>query len=182
MATIYERVRKVTISQLEVSEHQVSAASSFVNELGADSLDLVELIMALEEEFTTPDRRVSIPDEDVEKIVTVQDAVEYLRKLGVSDHQVPPKPVSKPGFKVSLPQIHGQQNLVSNSSESKRHNPATISNETKTIGNAPRKRRRNRSYTGYDHQNPRQGGVNQPKGRSNMPKSNTSQHNPPPTI
>ena len=75
MATIYERVRKVTIAQLEIKESQVSAVSSFAGDLGADSLDLVELIMALEEEFTTPERHISIPDEDAEKIATVHDEI-----------------------------------------------------------------------------------------------------------
>jgi hypothetical protein len=69
-----------------------------VDDLGADSLDLVELIMALEEEFTTPERKVSIPDEDAEKIITVQDGMDYVRELGVADNE-PPKgalPAAKP--------------------------------------------------------------------------------------
>ncbi len=104
MATIYERIRKVTIDQLGVGEEDISAASSFVDELGADSLDLVELIMALEEEFSTPERKVSIPDEDAEKIITVQDAVDYIRDLGISDYQQPPKPVEKkPASRINLP-------------------------------------------------------------------------------
>jgi len=87
LATIFERIRKVTVEQLSVNEEEVTPSSSFVDDLGADSLDLVELIMALEEEFTTPERKVSIPDEDAEKIITVQDAMDYIRELGVSDSE-----------------------------------------------------------------------------------------------
>ena len=60
-------------------------AASFVEDLGADSLDLVELIMSLEEEFSTPSRKVEIPDEDAEKILTVQDAMDYLTDNGTKD-------------------------------------------------------------------------------------------------
>ncbi len=59
--------------------------ASFVEDLGADSLDLVELIMSLEETFSTSDRKVEIPDEDAEKIITVQDAVDYIKDQGVAD-------------------------------------------------------------------------------------------------
>jgi len=94
LATIFERVRKVTVDQLGVTEEEVTPSSSFVDDLGADSLDLVELIMALEEEFTNPERKVSIPDEDAEKIITVQDAMDYIRDLGVADNE-PPKGAEK---------------------------------------------------------------------------------------
>ena len=94
MATIFERIRKVTVDQLGVTEEEVTPSSSFVDDLGADSLDLVELIMALEEEFTNPERKVSIPDEDAEKIITVQDAMDYVRELGVADNE-PPKGAEK---------------------------------------------------------------------------------------
>ncbi|UCG55077.1 MAG: hypothetical protein JSV32_02335, partial [Dehalococcoidia bacterium] len=57
-------------------------------DLGADSLDLVELIMSIEEEFSTETKKIKIPDEDAEKIVTVQDAIDYLNDLGVSDEDV----------------------------------------------------------------------------------------------
>ncbi len=87
LATIFERIRKVTVDQLGVTEEEVTPSSSFVDDLGADSLDLVELIMALEEEFTTPERKVSIPDEDAEKIITVQDAMDYIKDLGVTDNE-----------------------------------------------------------------------------------------------
>ncbi|MBF0469758.1 MAG: acyl carrier protein [Gammaproteobacteria bacterium] len=73
MSSIDERVKKIVVEQLGVSEGEVSNASSFVDDLGADSLDTVELVMALEEEFET-----EIPDEDAEKITTVQQAVDYI--------------------------------------------------------------------------------------------------------
>ena len=73
MSTIEERVKKITIEQLGVSEAEVKISSSFVDDLGADSLDTVELVMALEEEFDT-----EIPDEDAEKITTVQAAIDYV--------------------------------------------------------------------------------------------------------
>jgi acyl carrier protein len=73
MSTIEDRVKKIVIEQLGVKEEDVSSTASFVDDLGADSLDTVELVMALEEEFDT-----EIPDEDAEKITTVQQAVEYV--------------------------------------------------------------------------------------------------------
>ncbi len=81
MATILERVKKIIIEQLGVEEEEVVPSASLVNDLGADSLDLVELIMSLEEEFSNPSQKVEIPDEDAEKIGTVQDAVDYLKDL-----------------------------------------------------------------------------------------------------
>jgi len=85
VATIYERVKRIIVEHLGVEEGEVVPTASFVDDLGADSLDLVELIMSLEEEFTNPSRKIEIPDEDAEKIVTVQDAVDYIRDLGVKD-------------------------------------------------------------------------------------------------
>ena len=85
MATIYERVKRIIVEHLGVEEGEVVPTASFVDDLGADSLDLVELIMSLEEEFTNPSRKIEIPDEDAEKIVTVQDAIDYIRDLGVKD-------------------------------------------------------------------------------------------------
>ena len=85
MATIFERVKRIIVEQLGVEEGEVVPTASFVDDLGADSLDLVELIMSLEEEFSNPSRKVEIPDEDAEKIVAVQDAVDYIRDLGVKD-------------------------------------------------------------------------------------------------
>ena len=83
MATVFERVKKIIVEQLGVGDDEVIPSASFVDDLGADSLDLVELIMSLEEEFSDSARKVEIPDEDAEKIVTVQDAVDYLKDLGV---------------------------------------------------------------------------------------------------
>ncbi|HEY77561.1 MAG TPA: acyl carrier protein [Dehalococcoidia bacterium] len=85
MATIYERLKKIVVDQLGVEDGEVVPSANFVDDLGADSLDLVELIMALEEGFSDSSRKVEIPDEDAEKIVTVQDAVDYLKDLGVED-------------------------------------------------------------------------------------------------
>ncbi|OPX55257.1 acyl carrier protein [Oceanospirillum multiglobuliferum] len=73
MSTIEERVKKIVSEQLGVKEEEITNASSFVDDLGADSLDTVELVMALEEEFET-----EIPDEDAEKITTVQEAIDYV--------------------------------------------------------------------------------------------------------
>ena len=73
MSNIEERVKKSVCEQLGVKEEEVTTESSFVNDLGADSLDTVELVMALEEEFET-----EIPDEEAEKITTVQQAIAYI--------------------------------------------------------------------------------------------------------
>ncbi len=74
MATVEERVKKIVVEQLGVKEDEVTNSSSFVDDLGADSLDTVELVMALEEEFS-----VEIPDEEAEKITTIQQAVDYIK-------------------------------------------------------------------------------------------------------
>jgi acyl carrier protein len=73
MSTIEERVKKVVVEQLGVSEDQVTLEASFVDDLGADSLDTVELVMALEEEFDT-----EIPDDKAESIAKVKDAIQYV--------------------------------------------------------------------------------------------------------
>ncbi len=85
MATIFERIKAIVVEQLGVEEAEVVPTASFVEDLGADSLDLVELIMSLEEGFSNPSRKVEIPDEDAEKIVIIQDAVDYLKDLGIED-------------------------------------------------------------------------------------------------
>ena len=85
MATISERLKKIVVDQLGVEEEEVIPSANFANDLGADSLDLVELMMSLEEEFSTPSRKIVIPDEDAEKIVTVQDAIDYLKDLGLEN-------------------------------------------------------------------------------------------------
>ncbi|HLF38974.1 MAG TPA: acyl carrier protein [Burkholderiales bacterium] len=74
MENIEQRVRKIVAEQLGVNEADVKSESSFVNDLGADSLDTVELVMALEEEFET-----EIPDEEAEKIATVQQAIDFIK-------------------------------------------------------------------------------------------------------
>ena len=71
---VLERLKKVIVEQLGVDENEITLESSFIEDLGADSLDIVELIMALEEEFD-----VEIPDEDAEKILTVGDALDYIK-------------------------------------------------------------------------------------------------------
>ncbi len=85
MATIFERVKKIVVEQLGVEEQEVVPSANFVDDLGADSLDLVELIMSLEEEFTNPAQKVEIPDEDAEKIVSVQNTIDYIKDLGIED-------------------------------------------------------------------------------------------------
>ena len=85
MATVLERVKKIVVEQLGVDEKDVVPTARFVDDLGADSLDLVELIMSLEEEFSNSNNKIEIPDEDAEKIVTVQNAVDYITDLGVKD-------------------------------------------------------------------------------------------------
>ena len=85
MATVLDRVKKIIVEQLGVEDKEVVLSANFVDDLGADSLDLVELIMSLEEEFSNPSRKIEIPDEDAEKILTVQDAVDYIKDLGVQD-------------------------------------------------------------------------------------------------
>ena len=75
MSSIEERVKKIVAEQLGVKEEEVQAEASFVEDLGADSLDTVELVMALEEEFET-----EIPDEEAEKITTVKLAIDYITR------------------------------------------------------------------------------------------------------
>ena len=74
MASVEERVKQIIVEQLGVDEAEVTPTASFVDDLGADSLDTVELVMALEEEFET-----EIPDEEAEKITTVQQAIDYVK-------------------------------------------------------------------------------------------------------
>ena len=75
MAAVDEKVKQIIVEQLGVEESEVTATASFVDDLGADSLDVVELVMAFEEAFN-----IEIPDEDAEKIRTVQDAIDYIKK------------------------------------------------------------------------------------------------------
>ena len=85
MPTVYERVKAIVTDKLGVDEDEVKEESSFVDDLKADSLDLVELIMAFEEEFSTDDNPVEISDEAAGNIFTVKDAVTFLTEHGVED-------------------------------------------------------------------------------------------------
>ena len=85
MASVLERVQAVVAEKLSVEQDEVSPDASFTEDLNADSLDLVELIMAFEEEFSTDDDAIEISDDDAEDITTVQKAIDYLKENGVSD-------------------------------------------------------------------------------------------------
>ena len=85
MATVMDRVKAVVVDKLSVDENDVIPEASFVDDLNADSLDLVELIMAFEEEFSTDGNAVEISDEDAEGILSVQNAIDYLKEHGVED-------------------------------------------------------------------------------------------------
>tara|TARA_B100000029_G_C17608388_1_gene968279 strand:+ start:10323 stop:10574 length:252 start_codon:yes stop_codon:yes gene_type:complete len=82
--SLEDRIKNIVTDKLGVEEDQVIPSASFMNDLDADSLDLVELIMAFEEEFSTDDSPVEISDEDAENILTVQDALDFLTKKGIS--------------------------------------------------------------------------------------------------
>ena len=82
MSTIEERVKKIVVEQLGVKEDEVTPNASFVDDLGADSLDTVELVMAFEEEFD-----IEIPDEDAEEIATVADAIRYIKDKTAKESQ-----------------------------------------------------------------------------------------------
>src|SRR5690606_34999980 len=95
MSSIEERVKKIVVEQLGVKEDEVSASASFVDDLGADSLDTVELVMALEEEF-----ECEIPDEEAEKITSVQQAIDYVKthvKACLAKRRTAPQRVQNPG-------------------------------------------------------------------------------------
>jgi acyl carrier protein len=85
MATVEERVKGLVADRLGVSEGQVTPEASFTEDLNADSLDLVELIMAFEEEFSDDENNLEISDEDAEQIRTVQNAVDFLKSKGAQD-------------------------------------------------------------------------------------------------
>jgi acyl carrier protein len=87
VATVFERVHKIIVEQLGVEEGDVTPETSFVDDLNADSLDLVELIMAMEEEFSQGGKSMEISDEDAEKIATVQDAVNYIVEHGIAEDE-----------------------------------------------------------------------------------------------
>jgi acyl carrier protein len=85
MATVFERVQKVVVDRLGSEEDAVTLEASFTDDLNADSLDLVELIMAFEEEFADGAEPLKISDEDAEKILKIQDAVDFIKGQGHSD-------------------------------------------------------------------------------------------------
>ena len=85
MATVLERVQKIVAERLGVDESAVVAEASFTEDLEADSLDLVDLILAFQDEFSTDDNPIEISDEDAETLLTVQDAITYLTGRGVAD-------------------------------------------------------------------------------------------------
>jgi acyl carrier protein len=83
MASVLEKIQDITAEKLSVDLANVKPESSFTEDLEADSLDVVELIMALEEEFSTDDNAIEISDEDAENIKTVKDAVDYITSKGI---------------------------------------------------------------------------------------------------
>ena len=85
MATVLERVQSIVAERLGVDESKVVVSASFTDDLEADSLDLVDLILAFQDEFSTDDNAIEISDEDAEKLLTVQDAITYLTNKGVVD-------------------------------------------------------------------------------------------------
>ena len=85
MATVYDRVKAIVADKLDVSDDAVVPEASFVDDLNADSLDLAELIMAFEEEFSDDDTKIEISDEDAGQILTIQNAIDYLKEHGVAD-------------------------------------------------------------------------------------------------
>ena len=85
MATVLERVQKIVAERLGVEESAVVPEASFTEDLEADSLDLVDLILAFQDEFSTDDNPIEISDEDAEGLLKVSDAIDYLKARGVSD-------------------------------------------------------------------------------------------------
>lgn len=82
---IFTKVKALIVEQLGVDEDKVTLEANFREDLEADSLDLVELIMAIEEEFSSSDGKLDIPDEEAEKIKTVQDAIDYIKSRDIGD-------------------------------------------------------------------------------------------------
>ena len=85
MTTVFERIRDIAVDKLSIEPDEIKPESSFADDLNADSLDVVELIMALEEEFGTDNEPLEISDEDAEKLQTVNDVVTFLDSKGISD-------------------------------------------------------------------------------------------------
>ena len=84
MATVFERVRAIVVEELDIDENEVVPKANFRNDLNADSLDLVELIMNLEEAFSGADQ-INVSDEEAEKLQTVQDVLDFLKAHGIED-------------------------------------------------------------------------------------------------
>jgi acyl carrier protein len=85
LTTVYDRVKTIVVDKLGKDDDVVTETASFIDDLEADSLDLVELIMAFEEEFSSSDSQLEISDEDAANIATVNDAVAFLKEHGVKD-------------------------------------------------------------------------------------------------
>ena len=85
MPTVYERMKVIVSDKLDVNEDAVVLSASFVDDLDADSLDLAELIMAFEEEFSSDENKIEISDEDAGQILTLQNAIDYLKQHGIQD-------------------------------------------------------------------------------------------------
>ncbi len=173
MATVLERVKKVTIAQLGVTESEVTSGSSFTSDLGADSLDQVELLMALEEEFTTPDKKITIPDEEGEKILTVEDAVDFIKSIGVSDFEAPPKSPERSGFpRINLPRPGINRTIVN------KPNPQVQDRQQirPVAGNPPRGVQPQRRDSRPRRDRP-QGNIPRP---NNMPRQQQTQQQSPP--
>jgi len=85
LTTVYDRVKAIVVDKLGKDDDVVTETASFIDDLEADSLDLVELIMAFEEEFSSSDSQLEISDEDAANIATVNDAVAFLKEHGVKD-------------------------------------------------------------------------------------------------
>lgn len=86
MATVFDRIRSIIVEDLGTDESEVTLEARFVDDLNADSLDLVELMMSLEEEFSTDDQKIDISDEEAEQITTVGAAVAFLKSKGIKDN------------------------------------------------------------------------------------------------
>lgn len=86
MATVLERLKKLIAEQLDIKEEGLTPETSFADDLNVDSLDLIELITAIEEEFSTAEEKLEIADEDAEKMQTVQDTINYLHGQGIGDN------------------------------------------------------------------------------------------------
>ncbi len=80
MVTVYEKVKKVVEEQVGMDGEEISATTSFAEDLNLDSLDLMELMMAIEEKFSDPSSKLEVPDEVVEKMQTIQDVVDYVEE------------------------------------------------------------------------------------------------------